>query len=110
METETHPQDKSHFKKSISKVLKYTFIPTHPLSSAVYFSAPKYKLVGKEKMWSTVQCQPYTTPEPRWLYRGAQLITRHHCRSSSPTRHHQRSLVTKSPTTKASFQQNRTLC
>lgn len=82
----------------------------HPLSSAVYFSAPKYKLIGKEKIWNTMQCKRFTTPNTHRLYRGAQFIKHWHCSSSFPTKHHQWILVMKSPTTTASlFLQNKTL-
>lgn len=46
----------------------------HPLPSAVYLSAPKNKLVRKEKIKSTIHGKHWSTPGTHRLYRVHQAL------------------------------------
>lgn len=73
----------------------------HPLSSAVYFSAPKYKLIGTEK---TERDAHSVTPQKLTGTAEEQLLIKHWKSGSSfPAKHRLGSAVTESPTAQPSL-------
>lgn len=80
----------------------------HPLPPAVYLSAPKNKLVRKEKIKSTMHGKHWSTPGTHRLYRVHQALALYLFISyqTSSMKSYDKSPVTKV----SSFLQNKILC